>query len=84
MNKYTVYITRGFCIAEDDLLIATAPSYQEACKRLSAWLKENTEYTDPYWRFILEADATYVDFGSWSRFAAIVPPITTEEMMGES
>jgi hypothetical protein len=37
-----------------------------------------------YWRLLLTSTATFIDYGSWSKFIAIIPPISMKELTGEN
>ena len=67
----------------DKQLVGVANSYQEACKVIQNFLAVNRAYQDPYWRFIMSPNATYVDYGSWTKWMAIVPPVSEEEIKGD-
>jgi len=81
--KYSAYLTTNISSLENEELICTADDYQEICKRIDAYLNEHNIYQEPYWRFLMDPNATFIDFGSWSKFVAIVPPVSNREMIGE-
>ena len=78
--KYTIYISDSIEQLVNEFPIGAADSYQDACKTLSAWLRDNGKQEEPYWRICLGETATFIDYGSWSKFAVIVPPISMEEL----
>ena len=80
-KKYRVYSTDSLEVIKNGKLLGGANSFQEAC----ALIKEKlTNEHDPYWRYLMGETATFIDYGSWSRFAAIVPPVSIQEIEGES
>ena len=38
------------------------------------------KHKERYCRFLLADDATYIDYGSYSTFLRVVPPITMQEL----
>lgn len=83
MNKYKIYLSNSIEVLENEQLIGGANSYNEACKVINEYLEVNKFHQEPYWRFLLGEVATFIDYGSWSKFIAIVPPVSMKEMMGE-
>lgn len=82
--KYHVYqVTAATEELTDKQLVGVANSYQEACTVIKDFLAVNRTYQDPYWRFIMSSEATFIDYGSWVKWMAIVPPISEEEIMGD-
>lgn len=81
--KYHIYQTSSIEALEDKRLIGVANTYKEACKTIHEHLAENDFHQDPYWRFVMNETATFIDYGSWSKFMAIVPPVPMKEIMGE-
>ena len=80
-KRYKIYLSDSIEQLENKRLIGEADSYQEACKILKR--EEHLAATNPYWRLLLNDKATFIDFGSWSVFAAIVPPLSMKEITGE-
>ncbi len=78
--KYHIYQTTSIEELKDKQLVGVANSYQEACKVIKEFLAVNRAYQEPYWRFVMNEQATFVDYGSWSKFMAIVPPVPMKEM----
>lgn len=78
--KYKVFISDSINILENAEFIGDADTYQEACQILSDIVKKKSFHSDLYWRIIMESTATFIDFGSWSKFGAIVPPVSIEEL----
>ena len=74
--KYKVYFSTSIEVLENLELLGEADTYKEACKIISDHTPEN-----PYWRLLLGTAATFIDFGSWSKFAAIVPAVPTKEII---
>lgn len=81
--KYNIYLTQSIETLMNKELIATANSFKEARVNIVQYLDSHNLGNNNYWRYLLAEDATYIDFGSWSKFIAIVPPITVEDMMQE-
>lgn len=82
MEKYKIFLTDSIEVLENEQLIGGANTYQEVCKTISNYLAVNKFHTDPYWRFVMNETATMIDYGSWSKFIAIVPPISMKELTG--
>ena len=80
--KYHIYQTTSIESLENKELIGIANSYQEACRVIKEFLALNRAYQDPYWRFVMGTEATFVDYGSWTKWMAIVPPVAPAEMEG--
>lgn len=78
--SYKVFLTDSIECLENEELLGEAEDFQTACKIISA----GTPKYDGYWRFVMGKTATFVDYGSWSKFAAIVPPVSKKEMMGDT
>ena len=82
--KYNVYqVTAATEELTDKQLVGVANSYQEACKVIQNFLAVNRAYQDPYWRYIMNPKATFIDYGSWTKWIAIVPPVSEEELKGD-
>ena len=71
--KYTVYITPWIESLQDAKVIAEVDTYDAAWRAIDDFLKENHFRKEKYCRFLLGKDAMFIDFGSWSTFAAISP-----------
>lgn len=82
--KYHIYqVTAATEELTDKQLVGVANSYQEACKVIKDFLAVNCAYQDPYWRFIMSSEATFIDYGSWVKWMAIVPPVSFAEIEGK-
>ena len=82
MQEYKLYLTNSIeQIDPEATLFNSASSFTEARKKIVAYLNEQGIERNPYWRWLLAEDATYIDFGSWSKFVAITPPVSMKEMM---
>ena len=81
--KYKIFITDNITALENEILIGEADTYPEVCKCLTKWLNDKATDKTPYWRFIMDSTATFIDFGSWAHFAAVIPPIPMREMTGD-
>ena len=79
-KKYTVYLSDSIYSLVNKEILGLADNFQEACKVITEGLKVHELKSEPYWRFVLDPQVTFVDFGSWSKFAAIVPAIDPKEM----
>ena len=77
---YKIYQTTSIEVLKNKQIIGVANSYQEACKVIQHFLVENNFPQDSYWRVLMGDEATFIDYGSWSKFMAIVPPVSREEM----
>lgn len=78
--RYKIYQTTNIEALENKQIIGVANSYKEVCKIIKSFLSENNLQSDPYWRILMGDEATFIDYGSWSKFMAIVPPVSKEEM----
>lgn len=81
--EYKIFLTDSIEMLKNEQLIGEANSYKEACKNIQQYIAESDLPKEPYWRFLSHETVTIIDFGSWSKFAAIVPPISVKELMGE-
>lgn len=79
--KYKIFSTDSIDILKNEHLIGEAHNYQEACKVINAHLKEEGFKSSPYWRIVMNETATMIDYGSWSKFMAIVPPLSREDLV---
>ena len=77
-KRYKVFLTSSIEHLKYEVLLGEAETYREACKLISDNVPDNK-----YWRFLMNDTGTFIDYGSWSRFAAIVPPVPMKEMLGE-
>lgn len=74
--KYKLYLTDSIESLENEELLIETEDIQEAFKALGARIGKTA-----YWRFSLAPDATYIDYGSWSRFGAVVPALSMKDLM---
>ena len=81
--KYKAFLSDSIETLRNEKLICEGNSYQEICSSLSKYFKEHQIHTEPYWRLLMGSTATFIDFGSWSKFVAIVPPIPMSVITGE-
>ena len=84
--KYIVYTSNHIDALSDEVKIGEADNLEDACQILDAYLKKTCAHiTQPYWRYSLCDDSIFIDFGSWSKFGAVVPeePIEEIEIKGE-
>lgn len=79
--QYKIYQTDSIEVLKNEKLIGGANSYQEICKTVNDYLAVNNFHQDNYWRFIMGANATFIDYGSWSKFIAVIPPLSTADML---
>ena len=77
--KYKIFFTDSLEVLKNEELIGEANSFEE----IRLILKSKLQRVTPYWRYLLAENATFIDYGSWSRFAAIVPAVTMREITGE-
>ena len=78
--RYKIYQTTSIEALENKQIIGVANSYEEACKVIKNFLSVNNFHQDPYWRILLGDEATFIDYGSWTKFMAIVPPVSKKEL----
>lgn len=78
--KYKIFFTDSIEVLDNEELIGEANTFIEACEILK---QDPVVATSHYWRYLLGDMATFIDYGSYSRFAAIVPPVSMKELMGE-
>ena len=82
--KHKIYLTSSIeNITEDAVEIGAASSFDAACRIIHEFLDSKDFRKDKYWRYCMCDNATFIDFGSWSRFIAIAPPFDTTEMFGD-
>lgn len=81
--KYKIFLSDSIEILKNERLIGRANSYKEACAVIKDYLTKNQFNQEPYWRLLLGETATFIDYGSWSKFVAIVPPISIQELEKE-
>lgn len=82
-KKYTLYTTKSLEALEDVKEIGKARTYEEACKILNNYLASIGREKPHYWRMILNTDGTFIDYGSWVDFLAIVPAVPMEVLRGD-
>ena len=82
-EKYKVYLTHGFNELREEEFLGTAKDYQAACRLIKRGLKERKINSEPYWRTIMGSEVTTIDFGSWTKFAIIIPRVDEEEILGK-
>lgn len=80
--KYKIFLSDSIETLLNEQPIGAANSYQEACKEIDNYLSVNHFHQDPYWRIVMGETATFIDYGSWSKFMAIVPPVSMKELAG--
>ena len=81
--KYKIFLSDSIEALKNEELLGEANDYSEASAIIELKLQEKELYQEPYWRFLMDSTATFIDFGSWSKFIAIVPPISMAEIVGE-
>ena len=77
---YKAFLTDSIEVLENEQLIGGAPSSIEMLKTIKEYLAVNNFHQDPYWRFIMGENATFIDYGSWSKFIAIIPPLQMKDL----
>ena len=82
--RYKIYQTSSLESLDDKRILGVANSYQEACKIIHNYLAVNDFHQEPYWRFLLGDEATFIDYGSWTKFIAIMPPVSMVELEGKN
>jgi hypothetical protein len=79
--RYKIYQSKSIEELKDAELIGGANSCKEACKVIQDYLAVNSFHQEqPYWRFLMCEHATIIDYGSYSKYMAIVPPLSMEEI----
>lgn len=81
--KHQVFLTDSIETLSNVVDVGCAENYQKTCQLMSRYLEDNEMQSDLHWRFIMGDTMTMVDFGSWSKFFAVIPPVTIKEMNGE-
>jgi hypothetical protein len=81
---YKVFLTGSIECLENEELLGEADTYKEVCQVINTELENRALYQESYWRYLMDSTATFIDFGSWNKFIAIVPPVSNKEMMGEN
>ena len=81
--KYIVYTSNRMDTLSNEVKIGEADNFEDACQVLDKYLESIMHITTPYWRYSFCSGVTFIDFGSWSRFGAIVPAESIEEIEGE-
>ena len=76
--KYKIYTSDWIDELVNEQLIGEANSYQEACVLIKQQIPQSAD--NPYWRLLLAQEATFIDYGSYSKFVAIMPPLTIDEI----
>ena len=73
--RYKVYITHSIESLDDSLLIAIRSNYKDCWEAINEFLKKEGISKERYIRYIPndEKQTLFIDFGSWSTFAAISP-----------
>ena len=83
--KHTLYITNSIeKIDETAEKIGEVEKWSEIWKIVDPIINARGYRQEPYHRHLLCEDVTYIDFGSWSKFLAIQPPFTLEELAIEN
>lgn len=81
--NHKIYLTDSIEILQNEVLIGSADTFQEAGKIINNYLDANGIHREPYSRYLMGETATFIDFGSWSKFIAVIPPFTMQEMTGD-
>lgn len=83
LYRYKIFSTKSLENLQEAEIIGRANSLKEVNKIIKNYLRESGEIDGPYWRFLLGDIATFIDYGSWSDFIAIVPPVSMQELQNE-
>ena len=81
--KHQVFLTDSIETLSNPIDVGSAENYNETCLLMSRFLEDNNMQSDLHWRFIMGEAMTTIDFGSWSQFFAVIPPVTLKELNGE-
>lgn len=79
--KYKIFTTDSIEILQNEECIGEAETYQVVCNIIKEQIPRAN--SNPYWRVLMGDIATFIDYGSWSKFVAIVPPISMKELCGD-
>jgi hypothetical protein len=82
-KKHQIYLSDSIYSLVNKEIIGEANTYKEACAVIKEGLAQKELEQEPYWRIVLDPEVTFIDFGSWSKFIAIVPALTMEELNKE-
>ena len=80
--KYKIFTSDSIEILRNATEIGSADNYQLACQVIKEAIPQAA--ANHYWRLLFGENATFIDYGSWSKFIAIVPPVSVEEIMGQN
>lgn len=80
IKKYKIFSTDSIMTLANEELIGEANTLHEIQNIIKTWRGK----PDGYWRYCLAENATFIDYGSWSKFIAIIPPVPSQELMGDS
>ena len=78
--RYKIFLSDSIEVLSNEQFIAEANDIQDLLRAAWDYLDENEIDRDVYCRFVLGANVTFIDFGSWSKFLAIIPPISTKDI----
>lgn len=79
--KYKIFTTDSIEVLQNEECIGEADTYQAACNIIKEQIPRAN--SNPHWRVLMGDIATFIDYGSWSKFVAIVPPISMKELSGD-
>ena len=79
--KYKIFTSDSIETLHNETEIGAADNYQAACWVIKEAIPQAA--ANHYWRLLFGENATFIDYGSWSKFVAIVPPISVAEIMRE-
>ena len=81
--KYCIFLSDSISVLVNEELLGKAKTFKEVREVINRELDKRGYQQDSYWRYSLDSNATFIDFGSWSKFIAVVPPISMQELTGE-
>lgn len=84
MSKHKIFLSDSCERLLNEELIGEADTYAEAYNLIRKTVQSRGIIWEPYDRILIGSTATFIDFGSWCKFAAIVPPIPKEVITGGS
>lgn len=76
-KTFKVFLSSSIEVLTNEKFIGEADSWEEACELLIETVPEAAK--SKYWRYVMGDIATFIDYGSWSQFCAIVPPLQVED-----
>ena len=80
--KYKIFLTDSIEVLKNEVEIGAADTIEELMAQAVDYFDEAGIHSEEYWRYLMGDIATFIDFGSWSKFLAVVPPVTMADLCG--